>query len=54
MPVGKIGEIIEQVAEAVTDTRGMLLAYSQDHPEFRSVGGQMLAAWYSGVSDLTR
>ena len=54
LPVGKIGEIIEQVAEAVTDTRGMLSAYSQDHPEFRTVGDRMLATWNSGVADLTR
>jgi serine/threonine-protein kinase HipA len=54
LPVGKIREIIEQVAEAVTDTRGMLLAYSQDHPEFRTVGDRMLAAWNCGVSDLIR
>jgi serine/threonine-protein kinase HipA len=54
LPVGKIREILEQVAEAVTDTTGMLTAYSQDHPEFRAVGGQMLSVWNSGVADLTR
>ena len=54
LPAGKVGQIIERVAEAVTGTRGMLSAYREDHPEFREVGGQMLAAWDSGVSELAR
>jgi serine/threonine-protein kinase HipA len=54
LPVGRIRMIIEQVAEAVTDTRGMLSAYIQDHPEFRTVGDRMLAAWNCGIADLTR
>jgi hypothetical protein len=39
-----------EVAEAVNDTRGMLTTYMEDHPEFREVGGRMLAAWNEGVT----
>lgn len=51
LPVGKVGQILEEIAEAVTDTRGALLAYINDQPEFREVGERMLAAWDAGVSD---
>jgi serine/threonine-protein kinase HipA len=53
LPVGRIGHIFETVAEAVTATRGMIPEYISDHPEFREVGGLMLAAWDTGVSGLT-
>lgn len=49
LPVGRVGQIFEEVAEAVTDTRGVLTAYMGDHPEFREVGERMLAAWDEGV-----
>ncbi|MBI1920012.1 MAG: type II toxin-antitoxin system HipA family toxin [Geobacter sp.] len=49
LPVGKVGGIFEEVAEAVTDTRGLLTAYMEDHREFREVGNRMLAAWNEGV-----
>jgi serine/threonine-protein kinase HipA len=50
LPVGKVGQIFEEAAEAMNDTRGMLTAYMADHPEFREVGGRMLAAWNEGVT----
>lgn len=50
LPVGKVGQIFEEVAEAVNDTRGMLTTYMEDHPEFREVGSRMLAAWDDGVT----
>lgn len=50
LPVGKVGQIFEEVAEAVNDTRGILTAYMEDHPEFRAVGVLMLAAWNEGVT----
>jgi serine/threonine-protein kinase HipA len=53
LPVGRIGHIFETVAEAVTATRGMIPEYISDHPEFREVGGLMLAAWDTGVSGLS-
>jgi serine/threonine-protein kinase HipA len=54
LPVGKIGEIIEQVADAVTGTRGDVAAYMRDHPEFCKVGERMLDAWGDGVAELTK
>lgn len=49
LPVGKIRQTFEEVAETVADTRGMLQAYMEDHPEFREVGERMLAAWETGL-----
>ncbi|AJY68422.1 phosphatidylinositol kinase [Geobacter sulfurreducens] len=51
LPVGKVGQIFEEVAEGVNDTRSMLSAYMEGHPEFRDVGTRMLAAWDEGVTD---
>lgn len=45
LPTGKISRIIEQTAEAVEKTRCDIDTYMADHPEFREVGGRMLAAW---------
>jgi serine/threonine-protein kinase HipA len=53
LPVGRVGQILETVAEAVTGTRGMISEYVAEHPEFREVGGQILTAWDVGVSGLT-
>lgn len=50
LPVGKIGQIFEEAAEAVNDTRGILTAYVEDHHEFREMGNRMLAAWNEGVT----
>ena len=50
LPVGKVGQIFEEVAEAVNDTRGILTTYMEDHPEFREVGSRMLAAWNESVT----
>jgi serine/threonine-protein kinase HipA len=52
LPVGKIGQIIEQVADAVTATRPLVASYSKEHPEFREVGESMLAAWDTGVCEI--
>lgn len=51
LPVGKVGQIFDEVAEGVNDTRGMLAEYLEEHPEFREVGGRMLAAWNEGVTE---
>ena len=52
LPVAKVGQIIERVADAVNDTRGDLSSYMQDHPEFCQVGGRMLDAWNEGGAEL--
>lgn len=51
LPVGKIGQIFEKTADGVNDTRGMLSAYLEEHPEFGDVGNRMLAAWNEGVTE---
>lgn len=51
LTAGKVGQIIEEVAEAVAGTRGMLSTYTKDHPEFRKAGEAMLAAWESGLAE---
>ncbi|MBT1070177.1 type II toxin-antitoxin system HipA family toxin [Pelotalea chapellei] len=51
LSVGKVGQIFEQVAEGVNDTRGMLTEYLEEHPEFREVGSRMLAVWNEGVAE---
>lgn len=52
LPVAKVGQIIEHVADAVNDTRVMMSTYMHDHPEFCEVGALMLGAWDSGVAEL--
>lgn len=49
LPVGKIGQIFDEVADGVNDTQVMLSAYVEEHPEFHDVGSRMLAAWNEGV-----
>lgn len=50
IPASRAGQIMEQMAEAVTDTRGMLAAHIEDHSEFREIGKKQLAAWNEGIS----
>ena len=49
LPVGKIGEILEQVSEAVIDTRRDLEEYIVDHPEFHDIGTRMVDIWDEGT-----
>ncbi len=53
LPVGKIGRIFQEMAEAVNDTRALLATRMTDHPEFREVGSRMLTAWDEGVREQT-
>ena len=52
LTIGKIGQIVDEVAAAVTDIRGMLSAYTKDYPDFHTVGEKMLAAWESGLASV--
>jgi serine/threonine-protein kinase HipA len=52
LTAGMARQIRDEVADAVDGTRGMLSEYSKDHPEFRSIGGEMLAAWESGLASV--
>jgi serine/threonine-protein kinase HipA len=49
LPVGKIGQIFEEMADGVNDTQVMLSAYVEEHPEFHDVGSRMLTVWNEGV-----
>ena len=51
LPVGKIGQIYEEIADGVNDTRNILSAYVEEHPEFRDVGSRMLVVWNEAVTD---
>lgn len=51
LSAGKAGQILEEVADAVANTRGELSAYMGDNPEFVEVGERMLAAWESGLAE---
>lgn len=50
LPVGKIGQIVERVSDAVMTARGAIPGYCSDHPEFREVGEKMMVIWESGVA----
>lgn len=41
--------ILEQVADAITDTRPALREYAKGHPDFSQLGEQMLRVWDEGV-----
>jgi serine/threonine-protein kinase HipA len=49
IPVGRVGQILDEVADAVGDTRRVLQTYMNDHSEFQVIGERMLSAWNEGV-----
>lgn len=51
LPIGKIGQIYEEIADGVNDTQVMLAAYLEEHPDFHDVGSRMLATWNEGITD---
>ena len=52
LPVGRVREIIQRMADAVTDTRSLIVEPAAGHPEFRVVGEAMLTAWNDGVAEM--
>ena len=50
LSVATIARIIEQMADAVMEARGMISGYITEHPEFKEVGERMMGAWEKGVS----
>ena len=52
LPVRIVADTIERMAEAVTETQTNLSAYLNEHPEFREIGGRMLAEWNEGVKEM--
>jgi len=53
LSVGTIHQIVERVADAVTETQKLIPEYCNDHPQFREVGERMMAIWEEGVNGLT-
>jgi serine/threonine-protein kinase HipA len=53
LPIGRVREIIQRMADAVTDTRPLVVEHVAGHPEFRPAGEAMLAAWNDGVAELS-
>lgn len=54
LPISNISCIIEQTAQAVTDTKSLITDYITDQPEFEEIGGRMLAAWDEGLNGLKK
>lgn len=52
LPAGTVSAIFSRIAEAVTETRGMIPAYIVEHPEFREIGERMIEEWDEGVNGL--
>jgi len=53
LPSVVIRQAFERLADAVTETRAMVIVHISDHQEFRETGEAMLAAWESGVRELS-
>ena len=49
LAASRISEIISKTAEAVVDVKPELQKYIKEHPDFSSVGGNMMRAWEDGV-----
>ncbi len=52
LPTSVISAIFIRLAEAVTETQSLLRQYLTQHPEFKTVGEQMLKAWEDGINGL--
>ena len=52
LPVGTVSTTFNRLAEAVTETRGIIPGYMAEHPEFREIGELMMAEWNEGVNGL--
>lgn len=52
LPIGKVSDTFNRLAEAVTETRAMIPGYINDHPGFREIGELMMAEWEEGVRGL--
>jgi len=54
LPAGTVSATLSRMAEAVTETRGMIPGYIAEHPEFHEIGERMMAEWDEGVNGLVR
>lgn len=52
IPVRIASEIIDRIADAVTETQALIAGYIVGHPEFREIGSRMMEHWNEGVKGL--
>jgi len=52
LPAGTVSATFNRLAEAVTETRGIIPGYMAEHPEHREIGELMMAEWNEGVNGL--
>ena len=52
LPAGTVSATFNRLAEAVTETLGIIPGYIADHPEYREIGELMMAEWNEGVNGL--
>ena len=50
----KIRQILDRIAAAIQDTRGEILSYMKEHPEFAEIGQRILREWENGVNTSLR
>ena len=53
LPTGIVSAIFSRIAEAITETRGVIPGYIDEHPEFREIGKLMMREWDAGVNGVT-
>ena len=53
LPIGTVSETFDRIAEAVMETGKSIPKYMAEHPEFREIGGIMMAEWEGGVSGVS-
>jgi serine/threonine-protein kinase HipA len=51
LPKASVFSIFDRMAQAVTETDRSIPRYISEHPEFREVGKQMMAAWDEGLKE---
>ena len=52
LPAGTVCATFNRLAEAVTETRGIIPGYIAEHPEFQEIGELMMTEWNEGVNGL--
>jgi serine/threonine-protein kinase HipA len=46
--------ILNRMAQAVTETRSLIPVFISEHPEFRDIGERMMTAWNEGLNGLVK
>lgn len=53
LPQRQAAQIIDRVAEAVSEAAGMIPPHIRDNPDLEGVGGRMLSIWQDGLDEFT-